>query len=119
MRLKHKIAFWLLKDSSQYDLLQGIYTGGWPARQAARCFEFASKYFLDALKGRDAATLITQSFGICYGKEVRFEVIAGGMAKEIYNTPNPLFDRIRKSYEFVGKPVTAPLKWTEGGKDED
>lgn len=118
MRLKHKLAFWLLKDSPSYETLHSIYIGGWAARQATRCFEFASKYFLDALKDRDAASLITQSFSICYGEQVEFTVVKCALGERLYNTPNPLFDRIRKLHDFVGKPGTIMVNMPEGWLDE-
>lgn len=48
-------------------------------------------------------------FKFIYGKEVKFELVDGGFAKDLFPSSNPLLERISKTDDFVGNPLKTPM----------
>lgn len=102
-RFRTWLAWKILPESYLKDITIKVYHGGWSSSQAIRCFKFCE----DALRAQGRAC--HSLFKLIYGKEVKFELVNGGMSSDMYNANNPIFERLKKSSEFTGKSVKVPI----------
>jgi len=93
--IRTKLAIWLLPDSPYKETALAAYQGGWFSGQAKRLKEFCDAEMSKG--GESKMGKITKLFCLIYGHEVKFSLVQGGLAKEHFNSSNPILERLKKN----------------------
>ena len=111
-RFRTWLGWKILPPSSYTTIAKEVLEDGFFAHEAKRLSEFI-KDEEKKLKTSPASSKSNYNIGMAegwfkfiYGKEVKFELVDGGVAKHLYTSSNFILDRISKIDDFVGKEIS-------------